>query len=364
MWSLQASAAHGSRSTCGVQSASGGARAIGWLRGARFDLGWMLGGAGLALASGALVAGFPALFAPVLLADTWLLGAHHVTATYTRLCCDRASLRRHRFLVFGLPLLALAGVLALLAGPGMAWVVTLYFHWQWLHYARQSWGVSQAYLGKAEHEVAADPRLEQAAFYGVPLAGLLHRSAQAPAEFLGMPLHFAPVPEWLAAAGGGAALAGVAWLAATRLRAWRQGRLPLAHTLYLATHCAVFAVAYAGIQDLSRGWLVANVWHNAQYIGFVWLYNSGRFARGVDPAARLLSTLSQPRHAVWYLAACLGVSTALYLAIGAFAALIVPPIAVYHAINFHHYVVDGVIWKLREPALRSDLGLTASSGTR
>lgn len=338
--------------------------AIGWLRGPGFDLGWLLGGAGVALAAGAVVVGFPALLQPALLADVWLLGFHHVVATYTRLCFDRASLRRHRFLVFGVPLIVLAGVLGLFAGAGARALVTLYFHWQWLHYVKQSWGVSRAYLGKAEHEVDADPRLEQVVFWAVPVWGLLHRSAQAPERFIGMRIQFAPVPELAVTVAGAAALCGVAWLAATRVRAWREGRLPLAHTLYLATHVAVFTVGYLLIDDVSRGWLVVNVWHNVQYIGFVWLSNSRRYAGGVDPAARFLSTISQPKHVVWYLAATLAISAALLLSIENLAAQIVPALVIYQTINFHHYIADARIWKLRDPALRAELGLTPRPGLR
>ena len=59
----------------------------------------------------------------------------------------------------------------------------------------------------------------------------------------------------------------------------------------------------------------------------------------------------------------LGVSTAAYLGVGRVAALVAPETALpvfliaYQAINFHHYVVDGVIWKLRRKPLRRHLDL-------
>jgi hypothetical protein len=33
-------------------------------------------------------------------------------------------------------------------------------------------------------------------------------------------------------------------------------------------------------------------------------------------------------------------------------------VIIYQTINFHHYIVDAVIWKLRKPSLRANLGLT------
>ena len=66
------------------------------------------------------------------------------------------------------------------------------------------------------------------------------------------------------------------------------------HTLYPLSHFAVFATGYLWIGDITYGWLAINVWHNAQYILFVWLFNTRRFKDGVDPEARFLSYISQP----------------------------------------------------------------------
>ena len=71
--------------------------APGWLRSRSFDLTFIVGVAALAIASGWLVVNDPRLFAPILLLDLWLLGYHHVIATYTRLCFDRASFKRTSF---------------------------------------------------------------------------------------------------------------------------------------------------------------------------------------------------------------------------------------------------------------------------
>src|SRR3546814_263402 len=121
----------------------------GWLRGPAFDLTFIGGITVLALLSGGLVVAKPELFGLILLLDLWLLGYHHVIATYTRLCFDAASRRQHAFLLFGLPPLVLGAVVLLAAGLGTWTVPTLYLYWQWFHYTRQSWGVSQVYRRKA-----------------------------------------------------------------------------------------------------------------------------------------------------------------------------------------------------------------------
>ncbi len=332
----------------------------GWLRDAEFDRAFILGIAGIALLSGAAVTLEPRLWAPILLADLWLLGYHHVISTYTRLCFDKESFREHRFLVLWLPLIVIAAVAAVGMGIGLWVLATVYLYWQWFHYTRQSWGVSQVYRRKSDGLVADSALTGKLMIYLVPLWGILYRSHQDPGTFLGVELRVVPVPEWAVQIAGAAALATLAWWAWTRLVAWRQGRLAVAHTLYMVSHFAIFATGYVLIEDINHGWLVINIWPNAQYIAFVWLFNNNRFRGGAQPQARVLSRISQRRNVWAYVAVCLGISTVAYLLLAKVTALLlVAPIIVYQAVNFHHYIVDSVIWKVRRPALQRTLDLKA-----
>lgn len=298
-----------------------------------------------------------------MLADLWGLGYHHVIATYTRLGFDRQSRREHRFLLYVLPALVLAGVLALVWLLGIWAVPTLYFYWQWFHYARQSYGVAQVYRRKGD--VADDtPRwLQHATFYAVPLWGMLYRSATAPDQFLGMEFRAVPVPLWLADGVGVIAVALVCWWVVGRVRAWREGRLPIVQTAYLVSHFAVFIVGYWLIPSLDHGWLIVNIWHNTQYLLFVWLFNRNRFKSGVVAEARLLSWTVQPGRAWAYFGLCLAISTTVYFALGQTAAAIAASTAlpisliVFQAVNFHHYIADAMIWKVRKAPIRATLAL-------
>jgi len=143
---------------------------------------------------------------------------------------------------------------------------------------------------------------------------------------------------------------------------WRA--VALAHTLFMLTHFVVFYVGYIGIDDITHGWLVINVWHNAQYVLFVWLFNSNRYQGGIDPKARLLSAISQPNRAWLYFAVCLGITTIFYSAvngvIGQFSHWGLPLVViVYQTINFHHYIVDSLIWKVRRKPLQQTLGIAS-----
>ena len=148
---------------------------MGWLRTARFDLTFIAGTVVIGFFSGWVVLMENELWGLVLGIDLWLLGYHHVIATFTRLCFDRESIREHRFLLFKLPLLVLGAVVASYALIGAWTIPTIYLYWQWWHYTRQSYGVGQIYKRKSPVAITQSDRLTKAAIYLVPLWGIVHR---------------------------------------------------------------------------------------------------------------------------------------------------------------------------------------------
>lgn len=336
----------------------------GWIRGFAYDTTLIFGVAILALASGLAVSVQPNLFLPILIADLWLLGYHHVVATFTRLIFDRESFHEHRKLVTVLPVVVILFTAALGMGIGL-WVLTsTYLYWQWFHYTRQSWGIAEVYRRKSDGVVREDGRLIKAAFYLLPLWGILHRSAQQPDTFLGAEVKVIPVPSLLVDVVAVLALCFFVVWAVRRAVDLSRGRGALAHTAYMISHFSVFFIGYIFIEDITHGWLVINIWHNAQYVLFVWLFNSSRFKAGPSPNARILSWLSQPRRYGVYFLACIAISTIIYksievgLAIGVVTTGFAASIIVYQAVNFHHYIVDSIIWKVRRSPIQKVLGLS------
>ena len=68
-------------------------------------------------------------------------------------------------------------------------------------------------------------------------------------------------------------------------------------------------------------------------------------------------TLSQPDRLWLYLFTCVGITGVVYAGIlGTLQAVLVSSlsgtIVLYQIVNFHHYVVDGLIWKARKAPLR------------
>lgn len=324
----------------------------GWLRSPTFDLGLILGVLLLALALGGAVSVRPELLASVLLFDFWILAYPHVASTYTRVAFGRADVRAHRFLLFGLPPIVLLATTAVAWLGGVIALNTLYFYWQTHHYTKQSYGIARAYQQRSGAPARPRDWLSAGVIFAFPLWGILRRAHQRPPQFYGMPLWSPPVPGALVAA---AAVLALGVLAAWT---WRQLRAPhrTGAVLFVLSHVVITVISYLAISDVTRGWLFINVWHNAQYILFVWAANARRFRGGVDPERPFLSRLSQSTHVVRYAAVCLGLSTTLYLALGQalprIAWQVLPLVLVCHlALNFHHYLVDAVIWrKRREPA--------------
>lgn len=328
----------------------------GWLKSARFDLNLIGTVALVALASGIAATYRPELFPLILFLDLWLLGYHHVVSTFTRLCFDRDSFREHRFLVIELPLIVITVTIAATSVFGMWILATTYLYWQWFHYTRQSYGIERMYRRQAPEGVHIHDFLTTRSLYLLPVFGILYRSWQQPEKFLGMEVAFLPVSDlalWIA--GALAVLTGAGWLAHS-LASLARGQLALAHFLYVMSHHLIFLTGYCLIDDITTGWLVLNVWHNAQYILFVWWANNRRFSRGIDERAKFLSTLSQSRHVLAYMLVCLAIASALFFGLRAIgtgytlADAVSVALVVSMVLNFHHYIVDGVIWKRRKAA--------------
>ena len=120
--------------------------------------------------------------------------------------------------------------------------------------------------------------------------------------------------------------------------------------LFVLSHVLITVVSYVIIPDITEGWLFINIWHNAQYLVFVWHANTRRFNRGVEPHARFISRLSQPQNALRYAVTCLTCGAIFYFTLGkvtdALAPYLVSVVLVANlAVNFHHYLVDAVIWR-------------------
>lgn len=334
-----------------------------WIRNASFDAWFIFGLLALSCITGFVVIYEPSLFYPILVLDLWFLGYHHVISTFTRICFDRESFAEHRFLMIGLLPIVMLVTLGVAWIFGLWTIVSIYFYWQWWHYTRQSWGISRAYRGKDPHSRYEDGWIDQTIFYALPVFGIISRSAEQHPTFIGLELWTFPVPPLVATISGYIAVALLALWLAGRIRAAAEGRLAVVHTMYMLTHFAIFYIGYIGTSDITVGWLMINIWHNAQYILFVWMYNNKRFSGGIDPNAKFLSYISQSGRFWQYMLTCIAITGIVYWGVlrtidWLFFAGLSATLVLYQIVNFHHYMVDSKIWKLRKPKIRETLDLT------
>ena len=299
----------------------------------------------------------------VLSLNLFFLGFHHVISTYTRLGVSQLNTNETRFLTLILPFLVLAFVASCALLDEIWLIPTIYLHWQWWHYTRQSEGISKAIRFKTKSCEGGDERFNRLVFYAVPIAAFAVMSARDPATFLFIRVETLPIPMSVAL--------GLVVIAVTLQLIWlwnqfhalKQGVLKLQHFGYLLSHHIIYWLAYAVISNINVGWLVINVWHNSQYIAFVWHFNTQRFKDGFSKKNPVISWLSQPGkfRAFCYFSVCLIATYYFYdgvdwsvRALSDYTALPLVVIA-YQTINFHHYIVDTLIWKLRKPAVRNHI---------
>jgi len=325
----------------------------GWLRGAQFDSFLIFGVAGFALLAGLLVSVQPDWANVIIFLNLWFLGYHHVISTFTRLVFDTESFQRHKFLILYLPWLVFLCTLMLGMGIGLWAIASTYLYWQWWHYTRQSYGIFRAYTRNARPLLEYESRVNTWALYLLPLWGILYRSYQHSPRFLGMELEYFPTPWYVVVFVGSAAGVAILFWVAVQVKAFWQGRLSFGLMMYMLSHFTIFFIGYYAIDDITHGWLVLNVWHNAQYILFVWMANNKRFRNGPDPTHQFLSVLSQsrPLNILRYFAVCISLTTIIYLflfymtQLGPLSVFPLATILIYQTINFHHYIVDAIIWK-------------------
>ena len=320
-----------------------------------FDLALLIVPLATGLAAAAAVLSKPGLFALLLLADLWLLGYHHVVATYTRLAFTAETLRKNRFLAVDLLLLVTAATLALAFTAGAWAVATAFLYLQWFHYMRQGYGLARMYFrASPEGQVAGSRDIAtDLVIYLVPIYAIAARSATMGETFLDLPVKTLVLPHAAITALGLAALiAGTMWALRTAV-AFTRGTLDGLYASFVVSHVAIFYIGYIAIENANTGWLAINIWHNLQYVLVVWMMNTKRYA-GADAVMSFIARISQPGRVVRYFLSCIAISTVIYVVLGGFVAALgggmALTVGLYMGINFHHYIVDALIWKRRRVA--------------
>jgi len=286
---------------------------------------------------------------PILIAlNLWVFSYPHNISTLTRACRTAESTWRYRwYLASVLVIFIICMEIALSVG---IWALAaIYFYWQWFHYVRQSWGIARYFQRQESALITEDPRLLYAAFYLLPIWGLLARSSRGEDTYLDLPVKYIPVPGWLVSGVAALAIAGLLWLVVSRIAMWRAGAFPRAHTAYLVSHFGILSLGYLIIPDTTTGWLTMSVWHCSQYLYFVWWFQRQEAAGKFGPAPEA-PMFEIPTNLAVFWVLC-GISAgAFYWGSNAltkhWVIEFVPfTLLLFISLAFHHYFLDGALWK-------------------
>lgn len=249
---------------------------------------------------------FPTSFETLFLINIWLISVPHTFATFTR--SDR---RKIKSLILPTVFLLIYMVVIVFTGHshGMVLIYGIYFCWQQFHYAKQNYGI-----GKQSSKT--DSRWDQAFYLLSSGLILLSSFSSGPQNFFGYalanPLRLTiSMPSCFF----------LVFSAATILSILRKTLMPLEHVL-------IFSLAYLSAEHFALGWLLLNVYHNLQYLNFMWLFER-KWSYLLWPLSLTLAFYFLQNHSVQ-----------------GFNFLSVPfGLALMLALNFTHYTFDGLIWR-------------------
>lgn len=292
----------------------------------------------------------------------WVVNWPHFAATSQRLYRSRAHVAQYPVTALGIPLLLAAAVVGAFRSPeGVApWLVKAFMLWSPYHFSGQSVGISLLYARRAGFPIGRAERLALSGFvFGTFLVqSALAETGQGHAAFysveyptLGLPLL---VPQllriWMW-------LCGAAFLVLAARTSLREKRMLPAIVLLPGITQFVWFVL---------GWRVpafnefVPFFHALQYLLVAWMMQLGESAGGRVPASPRRFVAAQSARFVLFNVAGGAFLFWLLPQIGARAGYGLPfaSAVVLSAVQIHHFVVDGVIWKLKNPRVASPLMAT------
>lgn len=315
---------------------------------------------------GIMMAAF-ALFIPhsanaILTFDILFLSNHHVIATYMRLAYD-SDRSQHKFLIIYLPVLITLAVIGLVFLGYISWMFTIFIHWQWFHYGKQSAGINKTFSFKLKSTEQGNWQFNRFIFYMTPVVTFLMMGSRGTTLFLGRRVFLLPVSSQIANVMGMITLLLLILWMAYQVKGWLQGKLATIHFAYLLSHHLIYLVGYVLIENLTIGWIALSVWHNLQYISYVWHFNTTHVQRNPRPYNRFMELIAQPKYVFLYAICGVVFTYFFYRGINMMARAGQPMIGLplffiaNQIIIYHHYAVDAYIWKLRKPDIKASLGI-------
>ena len=294
----------------------------------------------------------PSGMTPLVLALGLVVNFPHFSATIYRLYQKPENLRQFPVTAWVVPWVLAAAVIACVWQPQVVapYFLMLYLLWSPYHYSGQTLGVTMIYARRAGFPIGRRERLALSAFvYAAFVWAVSGMSSSGSADIYGMAAPNFPAPAWLHAAAAAVMCTGALGFGGFVL-AWcaRERRLlPPIVLVPVAAHFAWF-VAGGGVTAFIA---IVPFFHGLQYLLVALAIQlKQRIDGGGERSWRRVG-----REALrWWGFNIMGGAILFVAPVIVFSAAPVPGLSMaailVAAVNIHHFFVDGVIWKLRDPA--------------
>jgi hypothetical protein len=259
-----------------------------------------------------------------------------------------------------IPLVIGAGLYASLRWPATLapFFVKLFVFWSPYHYSGQSLGLTTLYARRSGVRLTRAERLALAGFiYATFMAAAVRVETRlGPGDYYGMTYPTLGLPAWAWPAALGVMIA--CGLSSAGLLARRRlvtGRSLPAIALLPAAAQFVWAVLGPGVPAF---FALVPMFHGLQYLLVAWFMQAQTNAQErTSPLSRWGLSLETGRWLAWNVAGYFFLFWAIPKGAAAFSGepiLFAAPVALA-AVQIHHFFVDGVIWRLRDPRVGEPL---------
>jgi len=282
----------------------------------------------------------------------------HFSATAYRLYQSPENIRQFPVTSIGLPLLLLGAIAASLWQP--EWVapyfITLFLIWSPYHYSGQTIGITMLYARRSGFEVGRWQRFALSAFvFSTLIVNFARPHDGEPIMRYGVMIPHIHFPAWFGNGATAVMCASAAvflYFVFDRSRSHQHAMSPIV-LLPAITQLVWFL---PGTQSATFAEFIP-LFHSLQYLYIAWAMQIGlRLAQPRDAGAAhpvLHETLR------WLMRNCAG-GVLMFVALPWLLFWVDLPMVtiagvVVAALNIHHFFVDGVIWKLRDPATAAAL---------
>jgi hypothetical protein len=287
----------------------------------------------------------------------WVVNWPHFSATSYRLYHTGSNIKQYPITALVVPLLIITVVLGAFASPdGVApWLVKVFLIWSPYHFSGQTVGITMIYARRAGFSVGRWERLALSGFVfsTFMLLTAMAEAGQTSAQFysVSVPLLGLPawVPEilrvWMSICGAALLFFAVRWSV-------RQKRMLPPIVLLPAAAQFVWFVLGSRLPSFNE---FVPFFHALQYMLVAWLVQLKEKldSRGLAPSQRYVLSES----ARWGILNFAGGVFLFWLLprIGAGAGFTLPfaTAVILSGVQIHHFFVDGVIWKLKNPRVSS-----------